>query len=177
MAEIKQHLRIDQTYIDEDSLILNYIKAARQWCEGFNGRVFVNQTWEYLSDKLPIMPLSFPVVPLSEITSITLKDKNDVVTVIEPVNYIIDTDSEPGRIGFKEGISWPNIDLHPFNGVRIEATCGYGTADKTPEIKKQAIMLLVGHLYENREETVEKALQKIPFGVTALLGMDRVVPV
>jgi hypothetical protein len=38
-------------------------------------------------------------------------------------------------------------------------------------------MLLVGHLYLRREESTEKALAEIPFGVKALLGLDRIWPV
>jgi uncharacterized phiE125 gp8 family phage protein len=43
-----------------------------------------------------------------------------------------------------------------------------------PEKFKAAMMLLIGHLYENREATTETALQTIPLGVTHLLFQDRV---
>lgn len=40
-----------------------------------------------------------------------------------------------------------------------------------------AVTLLVGHWYENRITTSEKAIEEIPFGVTALIhqlrGLDR----
>lgn len=43
---------------------------------------------------------------------------------------------------------------------------------------KQAILLLVGHWYANRESTSTLAsLKEIPFGVKDLLWLDRKVPV
>ncbi len=55
-----------------------------------------------------------------------------------------------------------------------------GNADPI-EVKqtwKQAIMLLVGHWYANRENTSTWAsLKEIPFGVKDLLWLDRNVPV
>lgn len=38
---------------------------------------------------------------------------------------------------------------------------------------KQAIMLIVGHLYENREETIERRLDTIPLGAQYLLQQER----
>ncbi len=49
--------------------------------------------------------------------------------------------------------------------------------DDVPEGIRAAILLLVGHLYENREASIDKALSEIPFGVKALLDMNRVVPI
>ncbi|MBQ9388560.1 MAG: phage gp6-like head-tail connector protein [Synergistaceae bacterium] len=42
---------------------------------------------------------------------------------------------------------------------------------------KQAILLLVGHWYTNRENTTASNLKDIPLGVKDLLWLDRNVPV
>ena len=53
--------------------------------------------------------------------------------------------------------------LRPANGVIVRFTAGYGeTAEEVPERVVQAIKLLVGHMYENRESTAEDHLF-IPF--------------
>ena len=53
--------------------------------------------------------------------------------------------------------------------------------NSAPEVKqswKQAILLLVGHWYANRENTSTWAsLKEIPFGVKDLLWLDRNVPI
>jgi hypothetical protein len=43
-----------------------------------------------------------------------------------------------------------------------------------PDKIKQAILLITGHLYEHREETIETALHSIPLGAKTLLMQDRV---
>lgn len=42
---------------------------------------------------------------------------------------------------------------------------------------KQAILLMVGHWYANRENTTQQSLKEIPHGVKDLLWLDRKVPV
>lgn len=47
-----------------------------------------------------------------------------------------------------------------------------------PKTVKQAILLLVGHWYENREAAMDKATSRdVDFSVGALLGLDRVIPI
>jgi uncharacterized phiE125 gp8 family phage protein len=90
----------------------------------------------------------------------------------------VDTKSEPGRVSLAYSKSWPTTTLRPINGVCVEFEAGYGdAATDVPYRVKQAMLLLIGHLYEHREQSTEKALSEIPFGVKALLGLDRVVPV
>lgn len=43
-----------------------------------------------------------------------------------------------------------------------------------PERIKQSMLLIIGHLYEHREENTETVLQQIPMGAAALLSMDKV---
>jgi uncharacterized phiE125 gp8 family phage protein len=43
-----------------------------------------------------------------------------------------------------------------------------------PEKIKTAILLIIGHLYEHREETIETALHSIPLGAKTLLMQNRV---
>ena len=64
-----------------------------------------------------------------------------------------------------------------MNGVEIQFDAGYGeTVEDVPGYVKQGLLLLIGHMYENRENAAPVNLINIPFGVTALLGIDRVVP-
>jgi uncharacterized phiE125 gp8 family phage protein len=65
-------------------------------------------------------------------------------------------------------------------GSEIDITdTGTGThfIDVIPERVRQAIKLLVNHLYEHREDAMETRLESIPMGVKSLLSMDRIVPV
>jgi uncharacterized phiE125 gp8 family phage protein len=65
-----------------------------------------------------------------------------------------------------------------INGVEIQVVVGYGAEDAVPQEYKQAILLLLGHWYENREQvTVGEVAREIPMGVEALLWLDRNVPI
>jgi len=48
LTEAKLHLRIDTTA--EDVLISSLIKAARQYCENYQRRAYITQTWELWLD-------------------------------------------------------------------------------------------------------------------------------
>ena len=72
LPEIKQHLRIDSDL--EDALLLDFITAAREYCESYQNRVFITQTWDLFLDDFPDSPFKIPLPPLTgqaEITAIT----------------------------------------------------------------------------------------------------------
>jgi len=106
---------------------------------------------------------------------ITYYDTDDTGADMDAGDYYVDVINNPGRIGLNWGESFPSTTLRPFNGVNIRFICGYGdTAATVPEEIKQAILLIIGHLYEHREETTDKALQNVPLAVDALLYPYRI---
>lgn len=105
-------------------------------------------------------------------------DTDDTEYTFDGSNYFVDVKSEPGRVCLNSGASWPTISLRPVNGVCITFIAGYGsTADDVPKKYRQAILLLLGHLYENREAVSDKPLKEVPFAIESLLYKDRIVPV
>lgn len=89
---------------------------------------------------------------------------------------IIDTASEPVRISLGYGARWPSITLQPVAAIKIRFTAGYGdSGDAVPLRAKQAIYMLTGHYWENREAVAARGHipQEMPMGVRALLGFNR----
>ncbi|MDT2438254.1 head-tail connector protein [Enterococcus avium] len=81
-------------------------------------------------------------------------------------NYLrIDHDLDDALIGTLQDIA----EKYIYGAIEVTAT-----DDKRFDY---AVTLLVAHWYENRISTTEKALDEIPFGVTALIhqlrGLDR----
>lgn len=66
-------------------------------------------------------------------------------------NYFVDTKSEPGRVGLAYGISWPSTTLREFNGICVTFVAGETAAASVKKAWKQAMLLQISHLYENRE--------------------------
>jgi len=174
-AEAKTHLRIDGS--DEDTLIDTYIMAARQLCEMEARRAFVTQTFDLFLEQWPASDeIMLPRPPLQSVTSITYTDSNGNAQTMPSADYLVDTASEPGRVVLSYGGTWPSATLRPGPAITVRFVAGYGLAAAVPAMYKQAIKLLVGHWYENREQVVLApglGAAQLPMGVKALLMVDR----
>lgn len=177
LTEAKLHLRVDVA--DDDAFILSLITAARQWCEGFQCRAYITQTWQLWLDNWPEGgEIRIPKPPLQSVSSIKYYGADGAEYVMPSADYLVDTKSEPGRVVLGYGKSWPSITLRPVGAIVIEFVAGYGTASSVPEKVKQAIKLLVGHWYAYRETVLTGSISKeLEFTVSALLWQERVVPV
>lgn len=170
----KLHSRIDND--TEDSLVSAFITTAREWCEQYQKeRAYLTQTWELSFDHYPIFPIAIPKYPLQSVTIKYYIEDGSTGTEAtwNSINYFIDYDSIPPRISLSEDGQLPTDDLVPLGGFKVQFVVGYETVNDVSESVKSAIKLLTGHLYENREASTPTALQDIPFGIKALLGMDR----
>jgi uncharacterized phiE125 gp8 family phage protein len=174
LSEAKEHLRITGT--DEDALITTFIEAAREYCEEYQNRAYITQTWDLSLDEFPDSPYSLPKPPLQSISSIKYYDQDGTEDEFNASNYLVDTASVKGRVSLAYGKSWPSVGLQPMNGVIIQFIAGYGDAGSdVPERIRNAIKVLVGQIYENREATDIKEHLEVPFAVHALLGLDRII--
>jgi uncharacterized phiE125 gp8 family phage protein len=173
--EAKNHCRVETD--DDDTLIESLITAAREYCEGFQGRAYCPQIWEFWLDEFPrVGQIKLPRPPLISVDSIMYYDVDDIEHEFNKSEYFVDTKNEPGWVVLNYGSTWPIETLRPANGVCVTFTAGYESDDygtAVPQKVKQAILLLIGHWYENREASGPN-LQDIPKGVDSLLWMDRV---
>jgi len=176
-ADAKAHLRVDIS--DDDDLIDALVVAARRQVELETWRALITQTWKVTLDAFPAGDtLRLPRPPLQSVTHIKYTPKGGSLTTFDSDSYIVDTDSEPGRIVLYSGESWPGDTLQIVNGVEIQFVAGYGdSANDVPQELIQAMLLMIGHWYEHREEVVLGSVARsIPLGVEALLWFDRKVP-
>lgn len=175
LTEVKSHLRIDSD--TEDTYLGTLIQTAREFCENFQNRAYITQTWELTTDSWGCFPLDIPLPPLISVESIKYFDTENVEATWDAANYFVDIDSEPGRIGLGYLVTLPQTVLRPTNGVKIQFIAGYGAALDVPLRIKQAILMLVGHYYENRETVSPVDLKEVPLAVKSLLWLDRIVPI
>ncbi len=172
LTDIKAHLNIGGSL--DDTILTSYIKVAREWCEQYQNRAYITQTLELTLDRYPASIQDIPRPPLQSVSSIKYYDEDETEATFDSSRYMVDTSSFVGRIALLKNYTYPTTTLRTINGVVIQFVAGYGSlATDVPEMVRHAIKLLVGHLYENREDTVERTLENIPFGVKALLGMNR----
>ncbi len=171
IEEVKTHLRVDTS--DEDDYIHSLIIAARDYCERYQNRAYISQTWELWLDAWPACFI-LPRAPLISITSIDYYDTSNVKATLLETDYYVDTMSEPGRVMPAYGKSWTTTPLRAANGICVTFVAGYGCAGDVPAGVKHAMLLLIGHWYENREASTDKPLSSITFAVDNLLWQERV---
>lgn len=175
-AQAKAQIRVDIS--DDDTLIDGLVTTARQVVETITRRALITQTWDWVLDEFPAGDtLVLPLPPLQSVTSITYVDTDGNSGTVSSGDYIVDTDSEPGRVVLKTGSTWPSVSLRAANGVTVRFVAGYGSAgSNVPQAIRQALLLIVGHLYENREATVGVGnVQTVPMGAEYLLWTYRVL--
>jgi len=179
LEEVKLHLKVETDA--DDNLITSLITAARETAEVFTGRAIASQVLEYILDCFPDSSdvIYLPRPPLEELSSVKYRDYQGVETEWDSQNYVVDSDSMPARITLAYGKYFPDFTPYPAASVRIRYTTGYrsGGQDslKMPEQINQALKLIIGHFYENRESVVVGTVaNKVPFSVEALLYPYRV---
>lgn len=175
VSEVKTHLKIDVS--TEDTLLAGYLTAARMQCELEARRAFVTQTLQLKLEGWPWCDhIVLPRPPLQSVTSVVYVDSDGNSHTVSAADYIVDAASEPGRLILAYGAGWPGATLQPGPAITITYVAGYGAAADVPATYKQAILLAVGHFYENREQIIVQAgvtVAQLPWGVSALLMTDR----
>lgn len=154
----------------EDAWFNDAIRAAREEAENTQWRAFITQTWDLWFDGFPTMPIDIPRPPLVSVQSVSVYDIANAETVVPVADYFVDRSTEPGRIAFSYGATWPVIEPRELSTVRVRFACGYGMfATDVPRYVKLAILLYIGYMYENRAGEVVK----IPDAFYHLLGRER----
>lgn len=169
LDQAKQHLRVDDE--TDDALIEGLIAAAREYCETATRRQFVSTTYALRMDNLPT-EIVLPKPPLVSVSSITYVDSAGATQTLSSSLYTVNQHREPGVIVPAYQATWPTVRGHT-NDVVIQFVAGYGAASAVPKAAKQAILLLIGTWYENREASgieIGGAPYTVPMTVDALLS-------
>jgi uncharacterized phiE125 gp8 family phage protein len=179
LAEAKAHLRVD--FNTDDAYITALITAAREYCEKKQSRVYIETALIFSFNGIPGIgrEIWLPVRPIISIDAVKIAQKGG--TVESPADITVaaaqyDVDLAAGKIVLNKDFA-PAYDaakLPPYNSFIIEFTAGYGdAATDVPATIKQAMLLIIGHWYEHREDVADKPLTQIPVAAAALLLLDR----
>ncbi len=182
LEEIEEHLRLSETSTgSEDALLLIFLTASRRYCELDQAHAYIEQTWNLVLDDFPRGGfIKIPRPPLMSVTHVKSYGIGGTAATMTAGRYYVDTDSKPGGVHLLSGESWPSTPGQPAAGVEVQFVAGFGSAaSSVPGEVKQAIQLVIGHMYEHREGSdVEKMtpdwIKKSFMGVDAILGLDRI---
>lgn len=149
VAELKTFARIDGT--TEDTLLAEFIQAARENTEKYLSRALITQTITASLDFWGDMAIQLPQPPLISVTQIHTLDESDVQTVYSASNYYLITDEEPGKVIIKSGASPPTTTIRQKGGIQIVYLAGYGAASSdVPQGIRMGVQLWAASIYENR---------------------------
>jgi uncharacterized phiE125 gp8 family phage protein len=168
LDQARQHLRLD-TFAglhEDDDLVTILITAAREWCEQYTRLALAEQTITAVADEFPIGRIYLPLSPAREITSIQYYNSDNTLTTWPDTSY--EYDEFDDSVSFIAGQAYPN-SYSRNNAVKIVYSAGYNEDFPLPMPIYQAMLLIIGHLYKNREEVDLNNLQNLPMGVTTLL--------
>lgn len=159
----KLHLKVSGS--SEDTYIDSLVEVATQMIEQYTGRALITQTWEQVYDTLPYKQdyVELHKGPVQSITSFKYY-LNDTQSTFDSAKYNLDDAAIFPRVYLDDDETWPSLDVRK-NAVVIRFVAGYGdAATDVPEPLIQAARLLVGFMYQNREDRIGRS----PFKTAAL---------
>lgn len=190
LAEAAAHLRIDAygspAEYPDATLIEALITASREYVEHetaltlaptvleLSGRSFYGMC-RWPGD----LGIELRTGPVYGVTSVTYVDGDGVTRTISADDYLLDDGAQVPTLYPAFGTTlWPS-GRDQAAAVRIQFQAGYGsggspTTAEIPQSLRAAILLMLGHLYENREATAANPLTNIPLGITALVQRYRI---
>lgn len=152
LDEVKANLNLLTDFTDDDELIDGMIDAAVDYVENYIRRALLTQTITASYDSFPLcIELERPL--LQSVTSISYIDGNGDSQVLSSANYTVDTVSTPSRIVPAYGLSWPST-RNIINAITVVYIAGYASANDVPKQIKQAIKILIGDWYKDRESYI-----------------------
>jgi len=174
VAEFKDHLRLGTGFSDDgvqDAVLDGCLRAAIAAAEAKTGKALISRSFLWsLTAWRDLARQVLPMAPVSEITQLSILDRQNVETVIDVAKYHLEKDTHrPSLVA--STLVLPTI---PVNGsAEIYFTAGYGTAwADVPADLARGVFLLAAHYYEHRHETATD-MSQMPFGIASLLERFR----
>lgn len=138
LNEVKLALRIDNN--DEDGLLINMIRAAREAAENYLRRSLITQTWQLQYDSCVPNRVALPKGPVQSIESVKIIDSDWNETTMSDAAYYLNAGKE--ILVF---------EVSPIGMIiQIRYVTGYGEMENVPQQIKQGMLNHIANMYEDR---------------------------
>lgn len=158
LDEAKAHCQIDGS--EFDSQFPGWISAARESAEAETARALCTQTRELVLDAFPE---SFVLrgAPIQSVVSLKYLDTAGAEQTLDPQDYLLDKDNEPGYVVPAVGKAWPTT-YPTINAVRLRYVCGYASAAEVPAAIKHWMKLVIGEFKAQKEIIGDIKMMSVP---------------
>lgn len=179
LTRAKQHLKLAisaeeaEAYTDEDAIIQGLIAGAYQYAEHHTQATLATRTKTLVLDAFPSgsEAIELPWTPVAAIESLEYINPDGIEQSLDAETLRLDSRSIYPLLAPQWGSRWPMTTSEP-ESVTITATAG---RPETPPDVEVALLLLIGHWYENRESVVIGTISSaVPMGVDMLLAPYRI---
>jgi uncharacterized phiE125 gp8 family phage protein len=180
VSDAREHLRIYGN--GEDEKVKRLIKAATGRVEAYTRRVLTPASYAVDLCAFPynwqsyVSRIDLPLAPVRAVTAVKTAVGDGTFNTIDPAIYVAFINRlGRGFVQLAAGQSWPSVAFG-FGNVSVEFDAGYLTSECPAELQ-QAILLIVGSLYENASELSATPMTRLPDAVESLAGNYRVLNV
>lgn len=150
------------------------LPAAREWCEGYSGLSIGTKTLEMATSGFPTGGITLLYGPIIGVSSVKYIDTEDAEIVMTESDFEFDPFTQTVNPAY--GTTWPTA-RSSANSVRIEYIVGYETNSDNvttmPYTVLAAVLLTLGHLDANREDSTPVQIYEIPTGARNFLDQVR----
>lgn len=174
LAEAKMHCRVDGTA--EDAYITGLIGLAADALERDTGIVCRARNITLARDSFTDngqqrIPLT--VAPLNSVGGVVYDAADGTAQTLGAGQYRLRESAGMPYIVPAHGVSWPATESIP-GAVRVTVNAGYASNADIPATLRHAALLLIGHMYENREAVVNgQPPHEVPLAYASLIRSHR----
>ena len=93
--------------------------------------------------------IDLPYGPVQSISAIYYYEDDNVQRTFPVTSYYLDNSGIVARVCLAVGATWP-AGVRPFASLQIRYVAGETTSASVPTPIKQAMLMIISHLYENR---------------------------
>ena len=167
VANAKQQLQIEPDDTARDAQIAGFVAAAHRFVEARIDRPLLRQSRRTHLFGFPSGRVWLGSGADLTVDAVHYFDAAGTEQLLATNQYFVDAVSQPAAI--HAAGSWPATTTRP-GAVTIDWTAGWANASAVPEDIVQALCLLVGHWFENREAVIVGTISgPVAFAVDALL--------
>ena len=169
LTEAKAQLRVESDFTEDDTWISSAITVVREQVESLTNRALMPQSFELAIPKFEDT-IALPKPPFSSLTSIQYYDEDDVLQTLSSDYYLVNDFVEPTEVIKKHEKTYPAAYSRP-DAIRITFAAGYADAASVPPSIKQAMLMLLTDLYDNRSASSSQMSTVVVKWTPAILNL------